>query len=150
MLADVTGVLVPAHVPTGPAVKAALADRRDVIRHEVVAEAIAFIDGAPQSTGARINGQTRWVSDSGRINAHVGAIRVEDKDVGAIPLRHSRVRVIDVRSRAYGNKQGLAVGRKYDVPRPVSASVRKVDNALSDTGCLKVAVPVRKAHDRVG
>src|ERR1700716_2110037 len=83
--------------PPRPAVKTALADRGDVIGHKVVAEAVAFIDGAPQSTGARINGQARWVSDSGRINAHVRAIRVEGQDIGAIPFRRSRVRVVDVR-----------------------------------------------------
>src|ERR1700730_10864989 len=98
MLADVTGVLVPAHVPPGPAVKAALTDRRDVIGHKVVAEAVAFIDGAPQSTGARINGQARWVSDSGRINAHARAVGVEGQDIGAMPFRRSRVRVVDVRA----------------------------------------------------
>src|ERR1700730_9684895 len=97
MLADVTGVLVPAHVPPGPAVKAALADRRDVIGHEVVAGEVAFINGAPFSTGARIYRQARRGSGSGRIGAHVRAIRVEGQDIGAIPFRRTRVRVVDVR-----------------------------------------------------
>jgi hypothetical protein len=98
MLADMTGVLVRTHVPPRPAVKAALVNRGDVVGHEVVTEAVAFIDGGPQLTGARINGQPRWVSDSRGINAHMRAIGVKGQDICAIPFRWSRVRVVYIRS----------------------------------------------------
>ena len=42
-----------ADVGVRPAVEPAVAHRRDEIRHEIVAEVIAFVDGGPQHAGAR-------------------------------------------------------------------------------------------------
>ena len=44
-------ILVAAHVPPRPAIKAALLYMRDVVRHEIVAQAVALVHRAPQFAG---------------------------------------------------------------------------------------------------
>src|SRR5881392_3627264 len=64
--------------------------------------------------------------------------------------RHASSTFRTVAGTGRGTSSFLPAARKDDVPRPVPATVRKVDDACRDTPRLEVTVPVRKAHHRVG
>src|ERR1700733_13911939 len=105
MLAGVPRVLMGADVPPGPAVKAAFAHRGDVVGYQVVAQAVALIDSAPQLPAVGIDGQTRGVADAGSVDAPVRSVRIKGKDVGALVFRGRGVRIIDVRVRPDRDEQ---------------------------------------------
>src|ERR1700736_1701469 len=90
-------ILMATDVPPWPAVKAAFLDVRDVVGDEVVTQAVAFVDGAPELSGFGLNGQAAsGVADSVGVDAHGGAVGIELEDVGAIFLAGSRVGIVDV------------------------------------------------------
>src|SRR5271165_1635606 len=81
----VAGVFVRADVIPRPAVEGALDDARRKIRRQIVAEAVALVDDAPERPARRLNHQPRAVAKAARKDALVSAVGIEGKNVGAIP-----------------------------------------------------------------
>src|ERR1700720_2072901 len=78
MPAVVTRILMTADVPPRPAVETSVLDMGDVVGDEVVSQAVAFVDGAPQFVGFGIDGKAAArVADSVGVDAYFGAVRVE-------------------------------------------------------------------------
>src|SRR5882672_9917641 len=97
MLAFVTRILMTTDVPPRPAIEAALLNVGDVIGDEIVAQAVAFVDGAPEFAGFGINGQAAaGVADAVGVDAHFGAIGIELQNIGTVFFCGGGVGVIDV------------------------------------------------------
>src|ERR1700733_2561830 len=96
MLAGVPRVLMGADVPPGPAVKAAFTHRGDVVGYQVVTQAVALIDGAPQLPVVGVDGQTRGVADAGSVDPPVRSVRIKGEDVGAKLFCGRDVGIIDI------------------------------------------------------
>ena len=143
-----------AEVVPGPAVEAPFLDVRDVVGHEVVAERVALVDRRPELARLRVGRQADGVADARGEDPLVLAVGVEREDVGPALLR---VVVADVRPRADRDEERLAVGREFQVARPVAAAADALvaagdvlDDRLGGPGGLGVAVLVGEADDRVG
>src|SRR5256886_2985057 len=149
MLAGVTRILMTAHVPPRPTVKSAVLHMRDVVRHEIVAQRVAFIDGAPQLTSFRVEGKADTIANAVREDTHRGTVGIELQNVGAIFFRRSRIWVIDIGSRANGNEHLLAICREHDVARPVAVSAGNVGNVFGRAARLQLAILVWKADDGI-
>src|SRR5271156_1275271 len=90
-------ILVAAHVPPRPAVKAALLYVRDVVRYQVVAQPVALVHGTPQLAGFRTKRDAAaCVAYAVGVDARIAAVRIKFQDVGAIFLRRSGVRISHV------------------------------------------------------
>src|ERR1700678_4266835 len=98
MLSFEARVLTGADVVPGPAVKAALLDVSDVIGHEIIAERIAFVGGAPHLARLGIDSDASRVSDARTIHPHEFPLRRVLEDVGAVELRRMRIRVVHIRA----------------------------------------------------
>src|ERR1700722_410950 len=151
MLAFVPWILMRAHVPPGPAVEAAFLHVSDVVGHEVVAECIALIYGAPEFAGLRIYANTSaGVADSVGIDFQFAMVRIAGQNVGAVFLVGVSVRIVDVGSRADGNKHSRTIGRKFEGARPVTATVRQVGDVLRRSARFEIAIVIRKADYFIG
>src|SRR5580704_17145705 len=82
MLALMARILMAADVPPGPAIEAAYLHVGDVVGHEVVSQAVALIDRAPQLTGLGIERQpASCIADPIRVHAHLCTIGVEFQNI---------------------------------------------------------------------
>src|ERR1700722_6076004 len=97
MLSRMARILMFAHVPPGPAIKAASLPTGDVIGNEIVPQPIALIDRTPQRTGRRLDCESYAIPDAIGIHTHRRTVGIEFQHIGAILLRGSRIRVVDVR-----------------------------------------------------
>src|SRR5271166_1728620 len=79
-------IFMAADVIPGPAVSGALAHTRHVIGHEVVAEPVAFVGGAPGHPSGRLDREADAVADSGREQLLVLALGIEGENGGAVGL----------------------------------------------------------------
>ena len=107
-LAGMAGIFVVAHVIPGPAVESALLHARDVIRHQIVAQAVALIGGDPQIARVRIHRQPHAVADARRKGAQrFAALRDRSRECwrGWFPASQA-------------------------APRPCSASQRRISSAF--------------------
>ena len=82
--AGVAGVFVGAEVEPGPAVEGVFADAGDVVGGEVVAEAVAFVGGAPEVVGEGVGGHADAVAQAGGVGGEGLAVGVEGEDLGAV------------------------------------------------------------------
>src|SRR3954465_9429151 len=62
-------ILVVADVVPWPAIEGVLLDLRRIFERGVVAELVAFVDGAPQALGRRLQGDAGAIPQPGRKNA---------------------------------------------------------------------------------
>src|ERR1700730_3294635 len=85
-LALVPGIFVAADIEPRPAIKRIFADARHVVGHEVIAEAVALIGGAPGRADLRLDRQADAITDSGRKYFLILAIGVERQHRRAIGL----------------------------------------------------------------
>src|SRR5437879_10775037 len=69
MLARVAGILVGTQVPPGPSIEPSSLNVRDVVRHQVVAQPVAFVYGAPELPVRRVDGQTRRIAYARGVDA---------------------------------------------------------------------------------
>ena len=99
-------ILVGADIVPGPAVEGAGPHPGDIVRRNVVAQQVAFVDGAPDVPGLRMNGQADTVADAGGVDLLVVAQGIERQHVGAVGLL--------VPGRAQGVRRGPdpRVGRR--------------------------------------
>src|SRR5215469_461737 len=147
MLALMTGILMPADVPPGPPVETARIDMSDVIRNEIVAQTVAFIDRAPKLPRFGIDRQpSASIANSVSIDAHAGTVRIELEDVGAVLLLGSCVGVTNVRCRPHRDEHFLAVGTELYIACPVVSSVRKVNEMLRSSACLQIAILIGESN----
>src|SRR3954447_14473339 len=86
MLASQSRILMGAQVVPGPSIKAAFFYVTDVIRNQVVAQAIPLVDRAPQLSRGRIHGNSGWIANARRINLHEFAFRRIFQNVGTMGL----------------------------------------------------------------
>src|SRR5947208_12419095 len=84
MFSLVPWILMTAHVPPRPTVKAAILHVCDVVGNDVVSQAIAFVGGTPQVARLWLNRKSYRIADAGCVNTHPRAVRVELKNVGSI------------------------------------------------------------------
>ena len=144
-------ILVAAGVIPGPPVESAFFYRRHVVGHEVIAERIALVDGAPQVAGLRIDPETAArVADARCVHLHELAVRRVLENRGAVEFGRLLIRVVDVRGGADADEHLLTVFRKDHVARPVSTALRKIfDDDLGSAASFQVAALIREPHNRV-
>ena len=97
MFALLARILVPAHVEPWPAVKPARLYMRDVIRHQIVAEAVALVHRGPQFARGGIRRNAHRVADAVRVNPAAAAIRVKFQDIGAMVFLRVIVGIVVIR-----------------------------------------------------
>jgi hypothetical protein len=68
MLADMSRVLMTAHIEPRPAVEPAILKMRNVVRNQVVTQGISFVGGAPESARHKTNGFPNAVPDAISVN----------------------------------------------------------------------------------
>ena len=79
------GILVMAQVIPGPAVESSFFDAGDVIRHQIVAQAVALVGGNPQIARGIIHGHDRAVANAGReLAGWLAAFGVRHQNVSAV------------------------------------------------------------------
>ena len=61
-------VLMASHVEPWPAVEAAFLHVGNVVGNQIVAQSVAFVDGAPELAGGRVDGHAHAVADAGGVN----------------------------------------------------------------------------------
>ena len=86
VLAFVPRVLVGAHVVPRPAVEAVFFHRGDIVRNEVVAQAVTLVGGAPELAGGGMDGLADAVADAGGVDLQELALGGELEDVRAVEL----------------------------------------------------------------
>ena len=64
MFAGKTGILIAADVEPRPSIEATSLDVSDVIGDQIVSQPVAFIHGAPELAGCRIDGETNGIADA--------------------------------------------------------------------------------------
>src|SRR5256714_690903 len=152
MLSFVARVLVISDVEPRPAVESAALDVADVIRHQIVAELVAFVCAHPKLIRSRTKFNPDRIPDSPGKNVLAGAVRVELKDPRAIRLR-GVIRYVG--ERANRNVHLLSVRRERDVARPMSAAAEQSTAGklgaqfFRRTARLRVAIVIRKSHDAI-
>src|SRR2546423_6367511 len=149
MFALVPGILMTAHVPPRPSIKATLLYVSDVIRDEVVPKRVALVYGTPQLTGFRIDGESRGIANAIRVYAHIRAVRIELQNVRTVLLSRCGVRIIHIRGGANGHKHFLAVLAELNIARRVTIAARDIRDVFGGTAGLHVTVLVRKTHHRI-
>ena len=98
-----------AHIEPRPAVKAALLHVRHIVGHQVVAQAVALIGGAPQLAGRGVNGLAHAVTDAVGVHLHKFARGQELQHVGSMKLLGMRVGVVHVGVRSNRCEQLRAI-----------------------------------------
>src|SRR6202035_3785408 len=86
VFADMTWILMGAHVEPGPTVKATWFEVSDVVGNQIVSQAVPFIGGTPEFASCGIDGFTDAVSDARRVNALELPFGGELKDIGALEI----------------------------------------------------------------
>src|SRR5512146_1961963 len=143
MLVAEARILVLADVVPGPAVEAAIFYMGDVVGNEIVAEAVALVDGGPEFAGFGVDGDADGVADAGGVDALAGSVRIEFEDVGAMVLGGIVVGVVDVGARADGDEHLFVVLGEVNSASPVSAAAkaaaaREVGDVLRPAGGLEI------------
>ena len=138
---------------------------RRVVGRQVVAEAVALVDGAPERAGSGLNREARTIANAGCVNALVFAVGIEGKHVGAalliaerraerrfgdLRLVRARRAFVDVAAGADRNEQRFAVGREGEVARPVpAAGSARFAMRLGRARRLRLSAAIGKADDGV-
>src|ERR1700735_1088916 len=138
-------VRMVAEIVPGPAIEGVRRDMRRIVGRQVVAEPVAFIDGAPEGARSGLNRKARTVANAGRVDPLVLAVRVEGQHVGAAllvaergadrrfgdaRLVRARHALVDIAAGANGYEQSLVVRRKGEVAGPMSAAARQACDPL--------------------
>src|SRR6185312_2499429 len=145
-----TGVVVITHVIPGPAVEAAFFNGSDVVGNKVVADHVPFVYRAPELPGVGIDRDTGWIANSRSVDLHEFTFGRELENVGAVMLAWMRIGIVNVGSRADGDKELAAVQREGKIARPMAAARRQfIDDRLRRTAGLQIAIVIGIAHNGV-
>ena len=144
-------ILCASHVEPGPAVESVLFDMSDVVGDEVVAESVTFVDGDPELSGIRVDGDADCVANAGGVDAFILSLGREGENVGAVEFGFCIVVFIDIRMRADANEHDLAVVREGDVARPVAATAEmsaagKIGDVFRRAASFQVSADIREAN----
>ena len=115
-LALAAGIFVAACIRIRPAVKPALLDVRKVVRHQIVAQRIALLDGGPQYVRPGIPPQPDRIARPGREDLVPAAVRVKPVDGGA----HRILAGIDIRPRTDADVHLFALPVEQNRPSPMA------------------------------
>src|SRR5262249_38310686 len=142
-LADMPGVFVGADIEPGPSVKRSLAYAGHIIRHEIVATAVALIGRAPWCPAAGLYRQPHAVANAAREGLTILVLALQSKDRASIlldaPRRAKRMvsdsglaaarrpaqQCSDVGCRADRHQHSLVIGREDDVALGVAVTAWK-------------------------
>src|SRR6266446_2174804 len=83
-LACMPGVLIAADIEPRPSIERIFADPRDVVGHQIVAEAVALVGGAPRRAALRLDCEADAIADSRGEYFLVFAMGIERQHHGAI------------------------------------------------------------------
>src|SRR5258708_997539 len=151
MLALMTRVLMPAHVPPRPAVKSAFFHMRDVIGDEVVAQRVPLIYRTPQFARLRTHGNSApGIANAVSVYAQIAIRGIAHQNVGAILLARRSVGIVYVRARAHSDEQFLAIQRKGHRPRPVPASARQIGDVFRPSTRFQITIVISEANHFAG
>ena len=142
---------VGAEITVWPPVETAVANRREVVGHEIAADLVAFVDDRPQHARDRLPGKTVRVAEPACEEARSAGRTVDLQDRGAVLLLvHPVLR--DVAVRADGDIQPRAVGARDHVLGPVmvARAARQLGEALTGLRDTGVAVVILKTDHGVG
>src|SRR5215471_16399476 len=123
MRARMPRVRMRSQIEPGPAVEASLLDARDIVRNQIVSQAVPFVDRGPQLPGDRMDRDADRVANPRCVNAKVLPLRIVLEDVGATLLGGVRV-LGDIRARSDRDEHPPSVLGKGDVPGPMTAAAQ--------------------------
>ena len=135
---------VVADVAVRPAVKAAVFQRSEIIRRQIVAQFIAFVNARPQFSGHRLNRQPHGISQPRCIQPHIFSVGIANRHGCA----DRQLAGVDVRLRAHRQEQMLPISRKGHRARVMSAR-RKIHQVLFLRAALRSFRIVLEPHQLV-
>jgi hypothetical protein len=143
-LVDVRAVVAPR-----PAVEAAVADRREIVGNEIIAQLVALVDDRPQRAALRLPGESVRVAQAVAKRRLPGFSR----STSQIAARPSSI-CMPFSRRCCSSRRHVelaAVAARDQVLRPVVVDPRgQVGHFLRGAGDARVAGLVGKPHDRIG
>ncbi len=146
-----TVVRVRAEPAVRPAVKPAFTHRGHVVRHEIVAQLVAFVDRRPQLPGDRLPVEPVRVAQAGGEEPRAAGLPFDFQYGGAVPF-HLHTVLRDVAVRADRDIQMRAVRARDHVLRPVM--VDRAGGQRGDfrgrRGDARFAALVGKTHEGIG
>ncbi len=136
-------------VGVGPAVEAAFLNRCQVVRHQVFAQFVAFVDYRPQLTGFRLYRHCGGVAQAGGVGFVGAGFGVDLPDHGAVDLGFHAA-FGDVAVGADADIQVLAIGADGQRLGPVVIDLgRQVRNLGRCAAGLGLAVLIVEANEFV-
>src|SRR2546422_1057134 len=145
-LSDVHGIVMLADVAERPAIESAVFHGRHVIRHQIVAEIVALIDGSPERVCAGLPRQRGGIPQSRRKDAETRSIRIVFADRGSPDI----LTFVVIRSGADGDVHLLSVLAEGDVTSEVIATSGDVYQWFSLSFKVSITGFVRIANNAVG
>src|SRR5437868_6206767 len=111
-------------IAIGPAVEAAVANRGQIVRRRLVAEAVALVDDGPEYGGRWLPCEPHGVTQAAGEDTALAASQIELIDCGAALLDLHAV-LGDVAERADAGIELFAVRARQQAPRPVSGGLER-------------------------
>ena len=105
----VARVDVAAHVIPGPTVEAAILHMGDVIRGQILAESVSFIDRCPQLSGLGMDSNTNRIADARGVDALTRSVGIELEDVGPVIFDGIIIRIVDIGVGPYRDIHFLSI-----------------------------------------
>ena len=127
-----------AKVRIGPAVKRAVFDTGEIVRDEIVAEQVAFIDDGPESLGSGFPIHADGIAQPSGKYPHAAAVGIDFDNARAPLIFFPSVFFVDVGCRADGDINFLA--RRIGAERArVMAAGRQIENLFAFAVDLRLA-----------
>ena len=143
------GVHVVAPVAVGPAVEGAFLHRGQVIRHQVGAQFVPFVDHRPELVRIRVDGEGSGVAQAGGVGLVPAGLRVDLPDHGAVFL-HVHAPFADVAVGADAHVEEFTVGAGGHRLGPVVVDLRRqVGDFLRRAAGPGLTLAVVEAHQGV-
>src|SRR5207248_1139210 len=115
------------------------------IRHQIVAEIVALIDGGPERVCAGLPGQSGGIPKAGRKDAEAGSIRIVFADRGAAHV----LTFVVIRSGTNGDIHLFPVPAERDITSEVVTASRHIHQRFSFSFKASVTGFVWIANDAV-
>src|SRR5674476_583321 len=135
-------------IAIGPAVETTVADRGQVVRRCLVAEAVALVDHRPEYAGPWLPCHAHRVAQAARKDAACAISQIEFVDGSPAFLRGHAV-LTDIAGRTDPDKELPAIGAQQQAPRPVPTRL-EAGEFLSLCRDAVRARRIREGHHAVG